>query len=536
MTRFLKNMFKLNPIVVKEIRSRMRGPRAFITLTAILLLMGGLMYAMLQIILANSRYSNILSPQIGQALFAALAFLELFMICAVTPAITAGAISGEKEKQTYEMLMATPLSGSSILWGKLISALSYVLLLLFAGVPLASIVFIFGGVAPGEMAKALLVLIGVAIAFGILGLFMSALFGRTGRATVASFVSVALLMIGPIFLAALVGVLRSSEPPRILLAPSPISALSAALAPSMSQNAGGSVFYALSGLFNLGVAPVSQVSIPRPLYHYTIPFYALLSLILILLTTRLVQPTRRWRMPRRQLLLGIGSVMVLIGLIVGGYFATARRYEWAGPGKLLPTEAPAMGVFTGPMIQKQVVIAQPVGSTPTPVPTTTSTPTPASPPTVFSEEDQAGIYAAIVRQYYTIDHTFGNSAPEWPELYLINQTIDGVGDPNAPKNSSQPLSETVQAAIAKQVSDLPTVIVWVASQKDAPVSTNDGSVNGGKGAIITLGNIYPQKNGAVQVSASVYFGNVGGAGKTYILEKVDGVWKITGKTGVEWIS
>ena len=180
----------------------MRGPRAFITLTLILLAMGAVMYAMLQIILASARYTNVLSPQVGQSLFAALAFLELFMICAITPAVTAGAISSEKEKQTYEMLMSTPLSPTSILWGKLVSALSYVLLLLFAGVPLASVVFIFGGVALSDMLKALMVLVAISVAFGILGMFMSALFGRTGRATVASFITVVVLMIGPLFLAA----------------------------------------------------------------------------------------------------------------------------------------------------------------------------------------------------------------------------------------------------------------------------------------------------------------------------------------------
>ena len=98
------------------------------------------------------------------------------MVCAVTPAVTAGAISGEKEKLTYEMLHGHPaLSPASILWGKLISALSYVFLLLFAAVPLASLVFIFGGVAPRDMLKALVVLVVLAVSLGVLGLFMSAL-------------------------------------------------------------------------------------------------------------------------------------------------------------------------------------------------------------------------------------------------------------------------------------------------------------------------------------------------------------------------
>src|SRR5690606_3962770 len=99
----------------------------------------------------------------------------------------------------------------------------------FAAVPLASVVFIFGGVAPREMLKTLVVLVVFAFSFGVIGLFMSALFGRTGRATVASFLVVAALTAGPLFLAVLVGVLQQREPPRWLLAPSPISALSSTL-------------------------------------------------------------------------------------------------------------------------------------------------------------------------------------------------------------------------------------------------------------------------------------------------------------------
>ena len=113
MRRFIPRL-GVNPIIIKELRSRMRGPRAFITLTVILLLIGGLMYAMMQIILSTSRYTNILSPVVGQSMFAALAYLELFMICAITPAVTSGAISSEKEKQTYEMLMATQIGRAHV--------------------------------------------------------------------------------------------------------------------------------------------------------------------------------------------------------------------------------------------------------------------------------------------------------------------------------------------------------------------------------------------------------------------------------------
>jgi hypothetical protein len=152
------------------------------------------------------------------------------------------------------------------------------------------------------MVKVLLVLLVVAVTLGILGLFMSSLFGRTGRATVATFIVVLVIMIGPLFLTVLVAAIQQGEPPRWILAPSPISALSAALASSMGSNSGRELFFVLGGMFNMGIAPLSQVGIPRPLYHYSLPLYVMLSVILYMLTTRLIQPAHRWQFRRKELL------------------------------------------------------------------------------------------------------------------------------------------------------------------------------------------------------------------------------------------
>jgi ABC-2 type transport system permease protein len=121
----------VNPIIVKELRSRMRGPRAFIILTVVLTLMGLISYALYKITLITSSWSySPLSPQVGQTLFISLALLEMLMVLILTPAVTAGAISSEHEKLTYEMLLTTPLPPTRILWGKLVSALSYIFLLM----------------------------------------------------------------------------------------------------------------------------------------------------------------------------------------------------------------------------------------------------------------------------------------------------------------------------------------------------------------------------------------------------------------------
>lgn len=322
--------WEFNPVIVKELRSRMRGARAFGTLTGILLLLGVFSFALYRMVLVTARFSSTpLSPQVGQMLFSGLAFLELMLICVITPAVTAGAISGEKEKLTYEMLLVTPLHPASILWGKLISALSYVFVLIFAAIPMASLVFIFGGVAIRDMVKAIIMLGAVAIMFGVIGLFISALFGRTGRATAISYLIVLLILFAPLFLAVVIGVFRQSEPPRLMLIPSPISALASALQPSVNPINISSAFWMLGGSVTWiwGMPPISLTSIPRPIYHYSLPIFGAVTLILYLLTTRLVKPTRRWQTHWTEALVATVLLLGYSGLVILAFSGTSNRYD-----------------------------------------------------------------------------------------------------------------------------------------------------------------------------------------------------------------
>ncbi|NLF14883.1 MAG: hypothetical protein GX597_24090, partial [Anaerolineaceae bacterium] len=77
-------------------------------------------------------------------------------------------------------------------------------------------------------------------------------------------------------------------------------------------------------------------------------------------------------------------------------------------------------------------------------------------------------------------------------------------------------------------------VTWVESRDQVPMDDKD-TVEGG-GAIFTLGNPHFQTDGTVHVSASLYFANLGAGGRTYILQEVDGEWRIIGTTGVEWMS
>jgi ABC-type transport system involved in multi-copper enzyme maturation permease subunit len=323
-------LWETNPIIIKEMRSRMRGVRSFATLTGSLILMGAIIYSLYRMTLASSQYSSSpISPQIGQILFTGLAFMLLIIIAAITPSVTSGEISGEKEKQTYEMLLTTPLSPGRILSGKLFTSMSYVFLILFAAIPMASLVFIYGGVNPRDMLKTLIALLATAVMFGVIGLFCSALFNRSGRATVVSYLLVGLLMLGPIFAGMLSGVLRQSDPLRWIMIPSPIMVVASTFQPSVSPESISSTFWMFGSpvYWILGSAPISMTSIPRPAYHIGLPLYGLITLILYLIATRLVKPVRRWKIHWSEAMLAFVLITGYLGLVTIGYFGTTNRYE-----------------------------------------------------------------------------------------------------------------------------------------------------------------------------------------------------------------
>jgi len=319
-----------NPIIIKELRSRMRGVRAFATLTGALVFLAICGYGVYRIALVAMSYtSSPLSPQVGQVLFAGLAFIELMIISAITPSVTAMAISGEKEKQTYEMLLATPLSPGSILWGKLVSAMGYVFLLLFAAIPLASLVFVFGGVGMREMVKALVILAVIAVMFGVMGLFTSTLFGRSGRSTAIAYLAVAFMLFGPIVIAMGAGILNQTNPPRWMLVFSPISALASAISPSVNYQMLSGIFWSLGSTMSWisGSPAISFTSIPRPIYHHSLPIFIGLTILLYLLASRLIRPARRWQFTWAEVVVGLVLLIGFLGTISVGYAATTNRYE-----------------------------------------------------------------------------------------------------------------------------------------------------------------------------------------------------------------
>jgi hypothetical protein len=210
--------FRINPVMLKELRGRMRGIRAFVVLTVYLGLMSGFTLLLYLIYVPiNQQSGSAAAGQIGRVLFIGIVGIELLLIIFIAPAFTAGAITGERERQTYDLLRTTLLPSPSFVIGKLESALGYILLLLLAAIPLQSIAFLFGGVTEAELILSFVILTVTAIALGTVGIFFSAIAPRTLSASVRAYTTTLVATFGAplvlsIFLSILTGAFRTASP------------------------------------------------------------------------------------------------------------------------------------------------------------------------------------------------------------------------------------------------------------------------------------------------------------------------------------
>ncbi|MEB2286646.1 MAG: ABC transporter permease subunit [Anaerolineae bacterium] len=196
--RGLVRLLIRNPVVFKELRGRMRGARAFTVLTVYLVLLG--VFAVLIYVTVTESSTSVSGQaevgEIGRTLFGGVVAIEMLLVAFIAPAFTAGAISGEREHQTFELLRTTLLPAHSLVLGKLLSSMLYVVLLLLAAIPLQSIAFFFGGVTEIELILTFVVLAATALLFSAIGAYFSARARRTLSASLLTYATAMFFMFG----------------------------------------------------------------------------------------------------------------------------------------------------------------------------------------------------------------------------------------------------------------------------------------------------------------------------------------------------
>ena len=173
-------------------RSRMRGKRAFLVLTGHVVTLS-VIISLFYLVLHKNAPTTVIN-QAGSVLTPVLIYVQMALICLIAPTFSASAISSEREQQTFDLLIASLAQPSTILFGKVGAALSYLFLTLFGSLPLITLTYSLGGVALRDIAIAYLVMIVAGVTFCSMSFYWSTLIRRGVLAQLTSLVAVIFLV------------------------------------------------------------------------------------------------------------------------------------------------------------------------------------------------------------------------------------------------------------------------------------------------------------------------------------------------------
>ena len=178
---------KRNPVFSREMRVSSRSIR----LPLILAVFNGI----LSVAALLNMYSAVTQVRTSAAIqytrfmdmYELVATIEFVLLVFLSPAVTAASISGERERQTLDLMLSTQMTASQVVVGKLTWALVTLILLIISGFPLVAMVFVYGGITWGDALELILCYVAAAFFAGSLGICCSSLFKRSTISTVVTY-------------------------------------------------------------------------------------------------------------------------------------------------------------------------------------------------------------------------------------------------------------------------------------------------------------------------------------------------------------
>lgn len=175
-----------NPVLIKEIKLRFRNLKSFTGILFYLIAMSIFVFGFIFMTTTFSG-SGFFRPDESFMLFTMMTYIQLGLILFITPGLTAGAISTEREKQTLNILLTTVQTSFQIIFGKMSSSIAFLLLMIVAGLPIYSLVFLYGGVSPSQIVIIFLFYFLTLLTIGSIGIMFSTIIRKTIVSMIATY-------------------------------------------------------------------------------------------------------------------------------------------------------------------------------------------------------------------------------------------------------------------------------------------------------------------------------------------------------------
>lgn len=192
----IKAYHNIRPIYQKETLSSSRTSRLTVIVLVFNVILALVGLLQLQMMVRSSGYYGEMPYSSLLQMYTLVAAFEAAFLLFIVPGLTAGSISGERERQTLDLLLCTRLRPVDIIVGKLLSCLSTVFVLILSSLPVLSLVYIYGGIGLKDLGVLFFCLAVTALFTGSVSILFSSWMRKTTMATVLSYLAVIFMVAG----------------------------------------------------------------------------------------------------------------------------------------------------------------------------------------------------------------------------------------------------------------------------------------------------------------------------------------------------
>jgi len=188
-------VFRQNPIYKKEVSTGTHAARLAVLLVGFNTILAIVAFIIFYNTINGVKSMGALDYSDLANLYTIMAYIEFCIVALVVPAITAGSVVGERERQTLDVMLASRVYPSTIIWGKLFACMQLVVAISISSLPILSIVFVYGGIKLTNLLILLLAVICSGFFIGSIGILASCVCKRMTSSVVLSYTGMIVVIV-----------------------------------------------------------------------------------------------------------------------------------------------------------------------------------------------------------------------------------------------------------------------------------------------------------------------------------------------------
>lgn len=203
----------MNPITALDLRQRARARSTGVILGLWLLLGFGavMLFSFIASQIANDPFSGVTAAEVGTGGFESIVGLLIGVLLFVLPGLAAGAIAGERERQTLLPLQSSLLTPGQIVFGKFWGNMAVAIVLVTCAMPFLAIAIVLTGRGVGAISRATLFLLVLSAIISGISVGASGIVRSVRNAVLVAYLIVFLSLVGPLIAIAVMGAIDSAS-------------------------------------------------------------------------------------------------------------------------------------------------------------------------------------------------------------------------------------------------------------------------------------------------------------------------------------